>query len=79
MWPMHLLSQCLFDHGSADMMHTSSQRGEVCVPPCCFEPLARHAHDECVLIWYRYPREELGMVYGVNTVVSLLRVAIKHP
>ena len=26
MWPMHLLSQCLFDHGSLDMdmMHTSS-------------------------------------------------------
>jgi hypothetical protein len=79
MWSMHLLSQCLFDHGSSDMMHTSSQRGGVCVSPCCFEPLARHAHDERVLIWCGYPRKELRMVHGVPAVVSLLRVEIKHP
>jgi hypothetical protein len=79
MWSMHLLSQCLFDHVSSDMMHKSSQGGGVCASPCCFELLARHAHDERVLIWCRYPRKELRMVHGVPAVVSLLRVAIKHP
>ena len=50
LWLMDLLSQCLFDRGSSDMMHTSSQRGGVCVAPCRFKPCARHAHDERVLI-----------------------------
>ncbi len=47
--------------------------------PCRFKPLAGHAHDERVLIMCKYPRKELRMVHGVTAVVSLLRVAIKHP
>ena len=78
-WLMDLVAQCLSDCGSSDMVHTSSQRGGVSVAPCRFQLRARNAHDERVLIRCRYPREKLGMVHGVTAVVSLLRVAIKHP
>ncbi len=69
LWLMDLFSQCPSYRGSSDMMHTSSQRGGVCVAPCRFKPLARHAHDKRALIWCSYPREKLGMVHGVTAVV----------